>query len=111
MIIAVPISILQQGDIDFLPALSTKKEHIIGKVNMVPGLKVWLGFDTNFYPDITIPGKLITGLTADKLYFDELWGKKSSHHVLALFAVGWQANEYVGLEDDKILDHILNKLD
>jgi monoamine oxidase len=111
VIIAVPISILQQGDIDFLPALPTKKERAISKVNMVPGLKVWLEFDTDFYPDITIPGKLITGLSEDKLYFDALWGKKSNHHVLALFAVGWQANEYVGLEDDEILDHILNELD
>jgi monoamine oxidase len=112
VIVAVPISILQNEDIQFLPAPPPRKQRAWDSVEMAPGLKVWIEFDRDFYPDTLIPGPLFSWFYEDKIYFDALWGKPSDHHVLALFEVGQRAWDHVELENDReIVDSVLEELD
>ena len=116
VIVTVPLTQLHQNTIAFSPALPADKIEALGQVTMPDGLKVFLRFSEPFYPDITFDGQLSAFLgdaeTGDKAFYNAAYGKATNDHVLALFAVGEPAREYVAQgSNDNILDFLLREID
>merc|ERR1712183_652742 len=59
MIIATPVTALQNNKIKFFPSLPKNKIEAINQVYMASGCKVWIEFSTKFYADL----QLITPLS------------------------------------------------
>jgi len=115
VIVATPVSILQKNLIQFTPALNQEKLTEINKVDMAPGLKVFLAFDKRFYPDIQFTTGIFSILDAEteghSIYFDGLFKKPSSWFMLTLFQVGHKASQRVSLSDEEILSDVMAELD
>ena len=113
VLVTVPISILQRGDITFLPELPAKQIAAINKEHMPGGLKVFIEFTEKFYPEVLFPNGLLKGaLGGDYMYYDECFGKDSSKNILGLFAVDKPSDKYTSLKtDDATIQYILKELD
>ena len=113
VLVTVPVTILQSGDITFKPALPTKQIESINKEHMPGGLKVFIEFSEKFYPEVLFPNGLLKGaLGGNYMYYDECFGKDSSKNILGLFAVGEPSKKYTSLKtDDAIIKYILEELD
>ncbi len=110
-LITIPIKMLQQNSIEFIPQLPSDKIEAINKVDYPPGIKVFIEFSKRFYPDMLVVGPLIGG-SGEQLYYDAAFKKDSSRNIMALFYVGDNANEFTDLPNDSaIIDKVLNQLD
>ncbi|MEM9546226.1 MAG: NAD(P)/FAD-dependent oxidoreductase [Bacteroidota bacterium] len=113
VLVTVPIKILQNGFINFIPALPEEKMNAIQEEQMPEGLKVFIEFSENFYPDIVMFGNLLEAASdSDHTYYNASFGKDSDRHVFALFTVGEKAREYTSLgTDEAILEKVMEELD
>ena len=113
VLLTVPVTILQSGDITFKPALPPKQIASINKEHMPGGLKVFIEFSEKFYPEVLFPNGLLKGaLGGNYMYYDECFGKDSSKNILGLFVVGEPAKKYTSLKtDDAIINYMLKELD
>lgn len=112
VIVTVPIKVLQDGLIDFVPGLPSAKQAAIDRVVMPDGLKVFVEFSERFYPDLTIMGRLVDPDAFSRLYYDAAFGKGVQQNVLGLFCVDSPATPYVQLGDDEaIAQRVLDELD
>jgi len=110
VIVTVPVKLLQQNAINFVPALPNKKVEAINKVTVWDGCKAFIEFSEKFYP--TFIGYDIRPESAgQKLYYDAAYEQNSSRHVLGLFAVGTGTLPYVQLSDADLIDYMLTELD
>ena len=112
LIFTAPVRVLLDGDITFQPALPAEKTSALSNVEMPPGIKVFMAFSQQFYPDyIQLPGRSTTSL-ADAIFFNEALGRDSSQHILGFFAVGDPALPYTTLASDvAIVQKLLELLD
>lgn len=113
VLVTVPITILQEGSIDFIPSFPLEKTTAINSVDMPDGLKVFIEFSERFYPDILFTGSLISEVqTSEKVFYDAAFRKDSNKNILGLFTVGEEATEYTSLiTDDAIIEKVMNELD
>lgn len=106
VIITVPLTILQDGDITFTPALDASKTDAFNKMAMGPGMKVFLKFSERFYKDNTVGG------TTCAAYADDKVGKTGSDNILLAFVMGQQAQDLTDLGSDQaIVDALVAELD
>ncbi|MEM6736891.1 MAG: NAD(P)/FAD-dependent oxidoreductase [Bacteroidota bacterium] len=106
VLITVPISILQDGDITFNPPVPPSKIAAFHKIGIGPGMKVWMKFDEHFYHGSISGGSICAS------YSDEKEGKAGNDHVLMAFAMGHQARNLASLRSDKeITKALLLELD
>lgn len=105
ILVTVPISILKANMIQFIPALPEKKINAFSKIGMGPGLKVFLKFKRQFYPDNLYGGNICAA------YYNDSTGKKTNDHILIAFIMGKQAKVLCDLSDNEILKLILADLD
>lgn len=110
VILAVPLKILQEGLITFTPELPDWKQQAIDGREVVDGLKVFLEMESKFYPDLTMLSPALQG-GPNHLAMDGVFRKGSAHNLLSLFCVGQQAAQYVGLDDDAVVQQLLRNLD
>lgn len=109
VLLAVPLQILRSGSIAFAPALPEDKLAMARSAIIPPGLKVFVEFSERFYPDIVLVGNL---LDSDRIFYDAAFRKDSPRHVLALFNVGEDAEEFTALaDDDAIIERVISQLD
>ncbi len=112
VLVTVPMTILQRGDIAFIPELSAARTKALDQVDMPGGFKVFFEFEEKFYPDICLVGGLLSDDGRQKIFYDAAFRKDAKRHVLALFCVGEQAEPFVKLEDDEaIAQAVLDELD
>jgi monoamine oxidase len=119
VIVATPVSILQQGVITFIPPMPREKHLGWDSVDFAPGLKMWIEFDEHFYPDYQFLGSVKDFFEhydfGDNFYFDALFQKPSSgRHVLALLLAGGESGttaERVAMNDEQLLATVLAELD
>ena len=113
VLITVPIKILQNEDITFIPSLPAQQIAAFNKENMPGGLKVFIEFTENFYPHVLFPTGLLKGaLGGNHMYYDESYGKDSTKNIMGLFAVGEPSQKYTSLiTDEAIIKYILQELD
>lgn len=106
VILTVPITILQAGDIRFSPPLPIEKTAAFQKIGMDPGMKVFLKFSKKFYHENIYGGSICAA------YADESTGKKGKDHVLMSFVMGKQAASLSSLDsDEQITQKLLEELD
>ena len=95
VIITVPITILQAGDIEFTPTFQKSKIRAFNKIGMGPGMKVFLKFKKEFYHENIIGG------TVCAAYANEKIGKVGKDNVLMAFIMGEQAEHLSSLKNDE----------
>ncbi len=106
VIITIPIPILQEGYIEFVPALPSTKTGAFNKIGMGASLKVFLKFSSKFYDENIAGGEICAA------YADEIIGKKGNDHVLLAFVMGKQAEYLTSLGSDvAITTALLGELD
>ena len=105
VLVTVPISILKAKTIQFIPALPKQKTHAFSKIGMGPGLKVFIKFKEQFYPDNLYGGNTCAA------YYNDATGKKTNDHILIAFIMGKQAKVLCELSDDEIIKLLLADLD
>lgn len=113
VLITVPLKILQNRSIAFLPDLPTEKQQAINNITMGDGIKIFIEFKERFYPDFLAFGNIIAALNnEEKFVYDAAFGKSTNRNVLALFAINQKAKAYTDLmTDEKIISHFLAELD
>jgi monoamine oxidase len=107
VIIAVPISILNEGRIAFTPALPSANTTAFSAMSMDPSLRVVLDFKKNFWGDSTA---FIFGGTVCPEYFSTGKGRSRFNKTLSMTINGPKATELSALGEDMILQ-ILQELD
>lgn len=110
VIVTVPVKILQQDSIQFIPALPSWKRKAIRDVRVWEGCKAFIEFSDSFYPAL-IGFRIRPETAGQKLYYDAAYGQKTSHHVLGLFAVGSATKPYVDLSEQDRIQFMLQELD
>lgn len=104
VIVTVPLKMLQNGSIDFIPSFPAEKSTALEKVDMPDGIKIFIEMEEDFYPDITVDGGLgdfINDETGEKIYYDAAFRKDSNTNLLGLFTVGPQASKFTELSSDQ----------
>ena len=118
-IVTVPLQILKDGDIEFIPPFSSERLAALKASWMAPGLKVFLEFSETFYPvnfGFERNNAAYETGKGDHLYFDEAFMQSDSSpdpdHILGFFAVGVSAEPYLKQRTEgKLRDYILAELD
>ena len=113
VLITVPVKILQNRQITFIPALPAEKTQAFDKVFMGDGIKIFVEFKERFYPDILAFGNIFSALSnEEKFVYDAAFRKESSHNILGLFAINEEAAAYTRLGDEQeIISGFLAELD
>lgn len=110
VIISVPIKILQNGSISFIPVLPDDKTEAINNVTVWDGCKAFIEFSEKFYPAF-VAFDITPESDGQKLYYDAAYGQNTSQNILGLFAVGTGTIPYVQLSDSELIDYMLAELD
>ena len=106
IIITVPITVLQDGDISFLPSLPSEKTAAFSKIGMDAGMKVFLKFSNKFFDENIAGGQICAA------YADDNIGKATQDNVLLAFVMGVQAEALTALgSDEAIVNALLQELD
>lgn len=106
LIVTVPITILQDNYIEFVPALPQTKVDAFNKIGMGAGMKVFLKFNSKFYDENIAGGEICAA------YADEIIGKSGTDNVLLAFVMGLQAEHLTSLGSDiAITNALLAELD
>ena len=110
IIVTVPLKVLQEGDITFLPQLPTAHRNAIQDAPVWGGIKVFMEFSQKFYPSYLTLFDSETS-TGQRIYYDAAYGQVSFSNVLGLVALGEQAKQYQDLTETAQRDYILHELD
>ncbi len=110
VVVTVPVKILQNGTINFIPALPKDKQKAINKVRVWSGCKAFIEFSEKFYPAL-VEFEVNSSTAGQKLYYDAAYGQDTKQYILGFFAVGIAAYPYIQLSDDELIKFILNELD
>jgi len=112
VLVCVPVSILKQDRITFIPAQPPEKVAAIKKTKLTPGLKVFIEFKEKFYPHFLLMQSMDS--SGYYMYMDETVGKNSDKHILCLVVLGVEIYQRVtakGSDDESIKQFVLNELD
>lgn len=109
-IVNVPVKMLQNGAVEFVPALPRAKQNAIDDVTIWEGCKAFIEFSEKFYPTFTA-FETIPESAGQKLYYDAAYGQNTNQNILGLFAVGKDAQTYIQRENDDLIGFMLNELD
>ena len=110
VIITVPVKLLQNGAINFTPALPDDKQGAIDNVTVWSGFKAFIEFSEKLWP-VAVELAIEPESAGQKLYFDASYGQNTNQQILGLFAVGKGALPYVQLGNADLIAYILNELD
>lgn len=113
LLVTVPITILKDGDISFIPALPDSTANAIKQFHMPDGMKAFIEFSEKFYPDATrFAVDTDFGEADEVIYYNAAFKKNSNRHILGLFTVGDMAVPYASLNtEEEIIAKILSDLD
>lgn len=105
-IVTVPISILQDEDIEFVPELPSDFIDALNEPVMAAGMKVFLRFKDKFYPDSFIIEGDFDNVVLDqseRFFYDETYGQNTTDNVMGMFVFGDIAERFVSLSDDNVV--------
>jgi monoamine oxidase len=108
VVISVPLAMLKEGSIDFIPTLPQSKLDAIINTVVWEGFKAFFEFSTNFYGEGV---ELSSNADGEKIYYDASFGQDTDKNILGLFSVGTPALDYINLPENQVKDFILNELD
>ena len=67
MLVTVSVGVLKSETIQFIPEWSETKKTAIDSVSFLPGVKMFLKFSDQFYPDVAMYCSVETG---EKTFYD-----------------------------------------
>lgn len=110
VIVTVPLKLLQQGEVEFVPELPARKQEAIDEADVWSGLKVFLEFTEKFFPTYLefLDGSPSAGQLA---FYDASYGQDSETHIMGVFSVGAPAEAYQAMSDEELLANILETCD
>ena len=119
VILTVPLTILKQGLIKFVPPMPADKMNAMSQVDMPDGIKIFLKFSERFYPDATLEGSLFDLYEyfyelaeGEKTIYDAAFQKNSNMNILGVLVVGEPATVYVNQPTEAALvQFVLDDLD
>ena len=112
-IVTVPIKILQDNDISFVPSLPPAFTKAINVPVMGTGLKVFLAFKEKFYPGSFYIESDFVGVEledSERFFYDETYGQNTSDHILGVYIFGDVADRFVNLSDYDVIQTTLADL-
>jgi monoamine oxidase len=107
LIIAVPLSILKDGDITFSPSLPTSKSSAMSRIGFGASMRVVLDFRQNLWGTDT---SFIQGGTQSPIYFNTGLSRSEFHKNLTVTINGPKA-EQLALDPDNIVTELVKELD
>ena len=107
VLVTIPLSILKNNSITFVPPIPTDKIDAINTIKMDNGLKIVLQFNTPFWEANTAS---IIGGTIVPEYWVTGAGKNENANLLTAFVMGEKADFLAGLSDAQIISEILEEL-
>ncbi|MDG2331402.1 MAG: FAD-dependent oxidoreductase [Flavobacteriales bacterium] len=110
VIISVPLKILQNKDIAFIPELPKYKQEAINNAEIWDGFKAFFEFSDRFY-DVGFEKILENSASGQRIYYDASYGQNSNKNIIGLFAVGHPVDKYTGLSDSHLKKIVLTELD
>ncbi len=110
VIVAVPLRILQLGNIHFTPQLPTDKLNAINSPIVWEGFKAFFEFSTDFYGE-GHTFNISPETDGQKIYYNASLGQNTTKNILGLFTVGRPAQDLITKSGDELRDFILNELD
>lgn len=112
VVITVPLTILKDGDINFIPALPSNKRKAIDAIEMRGALKIVCRFKSQIWPDNMNLIYSVRGfLSQIWMYTRDSTVSKDKCHVIAGFQTAAPAEEKIGLSREEVLDGFLRQLD
>lgn len=106
LIITVPLSVLKNGDITFIPALPAEKVDAIQNIGMGKGMKIILKFSSRFWADDL--GSLFGNGNVPEYWYTSLG--RGNTPVLTAFVMGLKA-EYLSSLGNNAIQSVLDELD
>lgn len=110
VIVSVPLKILKEKDISFVPSLPKDKLRAMDNVRIWEGFKAFFKFSTKFYDDEYV-FKVKPKHEGQKIYYNASHGQNSDTNVLGLFVVGTPAKAFTSRSGNDLKDYILSELD
>ncbi|MEL6624778.1 MAG: NAD(P)/FAD-dependent oxidoreductase [Bacteroidota bacterium] len=115
VIVTVPLTVLQNEDIQFTPSYPAEKKEALSQVDMPDGIKVFMEFSERFYPDLlgfNSLGNFLNAPDGERIYYDAAFKKDTTRHILGLFTVGAETTPYAEIAtDEELITYILAELD
>ena len=112
VVITVPLTILKDGDINFIPALPANKKRAIDAIQMRGALEIVCRFKLQFWPDKLNVIYAVRGFVSQIwMYTRDSPDSDDRCHVIAGFQTAEPAERKIGLSGEDILDGFLQQLD
>lgn len=105
VIVAVPLTILQQGDITFSPELPAGKTKAFHQLGMTAGIKAYLKFSEGFFDENIFGGEICAS------YVNESYNRSTNDHILFGFIMGEKAETFSQMNEKDALNALLAELD
>ncbi len=110
VILSVPLKILQERDIRFIPSLPKDKLKAIDTTRVWDGFKAFFEFSTKFYEEEYV-FKINPKHEGQKIYYNASFGQHTDKNILGLFVVGTPAQDFISRSGNDLRDYILGELD
>lgn len=110
VIVSVPVKILQDKEVTFVPNLPQEKQDAIANIPIWEGFKAFFEFTENFYGD-GYEYAIRPETDGQKIYYNASFGQNTKKNILGLFAVGKPARDFLSFNDKDLKASILNDLD
>jgi len=107
ILITVPLSILKNNSITFVPPLAADKLDAINTIKMENGFKIILQFNAPFWEGNT--GSIIGGTKVPE-YWVTGAGKNENSNLITAFVMGEKAEYLSGLSEAQLITEILEEL-
>lgn len=112
VVITIPLTILKDGDISFIPALPANKKTAIDTIQMRGALKIVCRFKSQFWPDKLNLIYSVRGFVSQIwMYTRDAADSDDKCHVVAGFETAEPAEEKINLSGQEVLDGFLKHLD
>ena len=112
VVITVPLTILKDGDINFIPDLPANKRRAIDTIQMRGALKIVCRFKSQFWPDkLNLIYSVRRFVSQIWMYTRQSADSDEKCHVIAGFQTAEPAEEKIDLSAKEVLDGFLDQLD
>ena len=108
----VPLTVLKDGDINFVPALPENKKKAIDRIQMKGALKIVCRFKSQFWSDKVNLIYCVRGFVCQIwMYTRDSSDSEEKCHVIAGFQTAEPAEQKMNLSEKDVLDGFLQQLD
>ena len=110
VIFTAPLKQIQNGNINFSPALPSGKQNAIDETTIWDGIKVFFEFREIFYPTF-LEFEVSPETAGERLYYDAAYGQNTDRNILGFFSVGSPSQNYTSRSGDDLKNFMLAELD